>query len=274
MFNTYKTDPLLKYSWFPDSESLYLSHLHEIVYSFLFYQVVFFYVAPRINSLLFGSHYTGLKNKKAKIDFDVHTVSMFQCVVSFAVIYPILFLSVNLDVVDYYDHACSLAAAVSAGYFIWDLTVCLKYFSLYGIEFTAHACVSLYVMLVTLLPLCQTWIGKFLLFEASTPFVNINWYIIQLTSEKDRAKKVQVPLILNIINGLCLMTVFFSVRIVWGNIANIFLFKNMWNARDRVPVIRSVIMVTLNFILNTLNLIWFSKMIKIAKKLAAKSKKD
>ncbi|CCF55762.1 hypothetical protein KAFR_0A03270 [Kazachstania africana CBS 2517] len=261
------SDPLLKFSIFPDSENLYLKHLHEIVISFIFYNLLASYVAPKLNSLIFKRSYNDIKNKKSKIDFDIHTVSMFQAFISLYILYPTLFLPVNLDITSYHDDLSSMVAALSIGYFLWDLSICIKHFSLYGIEFTAHALASLYIMFVTLKPLCQHWIGKFLLFEASTPFVNINWYIIQLNG----SNKNKVPMLINVINGLCLMAVFFLVRLCWGCIANVLFFKQIWEARSEIPTIRSLILVGLNITLFALNFIWFSKMIKIAKKLAGKS---
>ncbi|CCE63132.1 hypothetical protein TPHA_0E00360 [Tetrapisispora phaffii CBS 4417] len=277
------SDPLLAYSWFPESENLYLSHLHEVVLSFLFYQILSSYVAPKVNELIFKKPYENITDEKAKIDFDIHTVSMVQCILSIILALPSLQLPFNLNVVTYQDDFSSLVAALTVGYFIWDCVICVRYYKLYGLQFLIHALVSLYVFGTTLLPFCQPWIGKFLLFEASTPFVNINWYIIQLTkmSEKlqkgsktiEKNSKPIVPVWFNVFNGVILMFVFFTVRILWGFSAVAIVVYEMYKIRDQLPMFLSVSVILLNSIMNYLNVIWFSKMVSIARKQASSFKK-
>ncbi|CCC71346.1 hypothetical protein NCAS_0H00360 [Naumovozyma castellii] len=267
-------DPLMKYSWFPESENLYLSHAHEIFYSFVFYNVCHQIVAPILNRMFFRSHYSSIKDKYVKVDFDVHTVSMIQAAVSLFIIWPTLFLPNNLNVVTYHGPLTSMVASLTIGYFLWDLLVCIRYFRVYGFEFLAHAVGSLYVMLLVLKPFCQPWVGKFLLYEASTPFVNINWYIIQLTDPI--TKKCIIPMWINVLNGLVLMATFGLVRLCWGSIATLILGRQMWLIKDQLPRTSSIAMLVLNVVMNSMNFMWFSKMIRIAKKLAngSKNKRD
>lgn len=274
MNSTVHSDPLLAYSWFPQSESLYLSHLHEIVYAFVFYVGVHVLVAPVINRVVFCRTYSSITSHKLKQDFDIHTVSMVQAFVSLYILWPTLSIPLDLNVATYWDHESSMVAALSCGYFVWDLAVCIMNFRLYGLEFFAHAIGALYVMLMALRPCCQSWVGKYLLYEASTPFVNVNWYIIQLTSSKEIKEKRQVPMWLNAANGLCLLLVFFVVRICWGSLANLLLYRQILKAWELLPTYRAVGLLALNIVLTLLNYLWFYKMVRIAQKLAAKSKKD
>lgn len=259
-----KSDPFLKFSFYPNSDNLYLLHLHEIIGSFVFYQVVNAYVAPWLNRLIFKEHYTSIDDKKVKINFDIHTVSNIQCLVSFYTIAPILLLPVGLNIVTYHDEVSSMVSAFSMGYFLWDLFICVRYFKLYGFEFLAHALGSLYVFTISLRPFCQPWVAKFLIFEASTPFVNTNFFIAQLS--RGAAKPV-VPMWVNAINGLLLLVVFFTVRIVWGFTAVGILIRQMWKVRSQLPMTQSVFILTLNAAMNTLNLFWFKKMLKLARKM-------
>lgn len=265
-----KDDPFLKLSLFPHSDSLYLVHAHEIVGSFIFYQIAYLYVAPWINKVIFGQRYLSIRDKKVRINFDIHMVSNIQCAVTFYSIAPTLFLSMSLNVVTYHDHLSSMAAALSVGYFLWDVFICIRYFKLYGLEFLGHALSSLYVFISALQPFCQAWVGKFLLFEASTPFVNNNWFISQLSRG---ATKPVVPVWFNMINGLLLLVVFFTIRIVWGFTGVLILIGQMWKVRDQLPRIQPLILLFLNFALNTLNVFWFMKMIKLAKKMLKGSSK-
>lgn len=259
-----KQDPFLRFWLFRNSENLYLKHGHEIVGSFVFYQLVYAYFAPWFNRLVFRSQYTSIKDRKTKVNFDIHTVSSVQCLVTFYSIAPTLLLPMGLNVVTYRDELASMASALAVGYFLWDLLICVRYFNLYGFEFLAHALSSLYVFTVSLRPFCQAWVGKFLLFEASTPFVNNNWFIAQLS--KGSSKPV-VPMWVNAVNGVLLLVTFFSVRILWGFTAIGILIFQMWKVRSSLPLKQSAILCALNLILNTLNVFWFSKMLKLAKKM-------
>ncbi|SCW03745.1 LAFE_0G17282g1_1 [Lachancea fermentati] len=267
-------DPFLAYTPFKNCENLYIRHLHEIVGSFVFYQfIIFRWLAPKANKLIFGRHYSSIKDEETKLNFDIHAVSMVQSVVSLVLTWKILFLPFSLNVATYQDPFTSMVSSLTIGYFLWDLYVCLKYFSMFGIGFLGHACGSLYVFTISLRPFCQPWIGKFLIFEASTPFVNINWYISQLSRT---SSKPVVPTWFNMANGLLLMLVFFLVRIVWGFAAIVILCYQLWVWRAIIPNWLPFTLVPLNFGMDALNVFWLSKMVKIAKKMAnggSKSKK-
>ncbi|CAR23109.1 Tda4p [Lachancea thermotolerans CBS 6340] len=263
-------DPFLKFSPFAGSDNLLVRHSLEIIGSFLVYQVVLSrWLVPRVNALVFGRHYTELKDKDARLNFDIHTVSMFQCVVSLGLTWPILFQPLSLSIVSYQDSYTSMISAITCGYFLWDLYVCLKHFSLFGIGFLGHAMASLYVFVLALRPFCQSWVGKFLIFEASTPFVNINWFISQLSRTSSRPV---VPMWFNALNGLLLIGTFFVVRVLWGFTAIAILCAKLWEARKVLPTWIPTTVITLNLSLDALNLFWLSKMIKIAKKMASGSK--
>ncbi|AQZ11887.1 TDA4 (YJR116W) [Zygosaccharomyces parabailii] len=270
MFALLSEDPFLPYSLFPQSDNLYLLHLHEILGALLFYVAVYQWVAPVLNRLIFGKHYTSIQKPKVRVDFDVHTVSHIQCIVTMYVIAPIIRRPMDLNVVTYKDDLCAMASSVTLGYFLWDLGVCILHYELYGLQFMAHCLSSLYVVALTLKPFCLSWAGKFLLFEASTPFVNNNWFITQLSRG---ASKPVVPLWFNVLNGLLLLAVFFTVRILWGFTAILLLIHQMWKVRDQLPVLQTCILLSLNVTLNSLNVFWFYKMLRIARKMANGSSK-
>lgn len=270
-------DPLLKYSWFPKSQNYYFLHLHEIICSFIFYHVVSTYFAPLVNKIIFGARYTQITDRKLKIDFDVHTVSMVQAFISLYILWPVLTLPLtSYNIATYQNDYCSMVTSLSAGYFIWDLMVCLKYFNIYGFQYLIHAVFALSASLIPLLPVCQVWVPKFLLYEASTPFVNINWFIMQMLvpSKNSNLKPAKVPAWLNLINGILLMVIFFFVRILWGNLAQFIYFYQMYKYRSDMTTLKarlSVVLGSVTLVLNSLNVFWFSKMVKIAKKLANSS---
>lgn len=253
------SDPLLSLRPFIENPlNYYQAHYHEIILSFGFYHILYL-SSPVISKALFKGNYTKLDFKERK-NFDIHIVSMVQCLVSIGLILP-LYGNAELNtnpVLGYLPYA-SMVSSLTMGYFIWDLYVCLRFFDLFGVPFLLHAVASLYVFSSTLRPFCQGWIAGFLSFEWSGPFMNLNWFINKLPAGT-------VPFWLQAVNGIALMVVFFGVRIVWGFYAIFKVSTQMWEVREYLPWWLPVSIILLNFSLDTLNVIWFTKMVKIAVK--------
>ncbi|CDK25387.1 unnamed protein product [Kuraishia capsulata CBS 1993] len=266
---TYEKDYLLALRPFPENPtSLLGQHWHEIVISFAFYEALYF-VSPLICRTIFGDLYSKDRSKKEKINFDIHVVSMVQALASLVLCVPMFYHPL------YFSGAVfgstpygGLVASLTVGYFIWDLVVCVQHYSLFGFGFLLHAVAALYVFLMTFMPFMQPHIPSFLIFELSTPFVNVNWYCSRLPTGS-------VPNKLILINGLLLMISFFTVRILWGFYAAVNSFLLCLKVWDQLPVWLPVSIFSLNIALDCLNLLWFYKMVLIAKKKArgAKSSK-
>lgn len=258
----FESDFFLQFRPFPEVPSNpFEKHWHEIVGSAAFYQLINI-SAPWINSLIFGKHYTSITSKKLKTNFDIHVVSSVQCIISILLCIPMFshrFITEN-PVFGQTDFG-GFVASVTIGYFIWDLYVCLKYFQLFGAGFLVHAVSALYVFLTTLIPYMQPYVPVFLIFELSSPFVNINWYASRLPTGTIPEKVV-------VINGILLMVSFFLVRVVWGFYAAIKAFFICWEVRDQLPAFYIPTVYSLNITLDFLNLYWFTKMVQIAVKKA------
>lgn len=257
-------DPFMIFSPFREHEKIVIRHVHEILISFILYQFIINpIVAKWINKFVFRSHYNQI-SKRDQINFDIHTVSMIQSILCVAILYPVMWLPVNLPLFGYYNEYASMISAVTVGYFIWDLYVCVKYFKLFGAGFLAHAIGSLLVMLCGLRPSFQQWIAKFLIFEISTPFANVNWYITQIlrtTEAKSSALSA-----LKLVNGILLLITFFLGRIVWGSIGMVLLDYQVWKQwNSETPVMLGVLVPMINVIMSILNVYWFLKMLCIAK---------
>ncbi|KAH3902482.1 Tda4p SCDLUD_000059 [Saccharomycodes ludwigii] len=267
VYQTPLSDPFLKFSPFKNlTDSLYLIHLHEIVGSFIFYQFILYqWLAPNFNKFFFRKAYTKIEDKKLKVNFDIHVVSMVQCLISiYLVLPPAITQPFGLNINSYTDSYNSMVSSVSVGYFLWDLCVCVQHFNLFGLQFLCHCLASLFVFFSTLRPFCQSWVCKFLIFEASTPFVNINWFISVLVKQNGNIK---IPTWFNVLNGISLILVFFLVRIVWGFTAISVLAYQAYKIWDEVPHGLMSIILMINFLLDFLNIFWLSKMLKIAKKM-------
>ncbi|SLA43712.1 TLC domain [Mycobacteroides abscessus subsp. abscessus] len=73
-----------------------------------------------------------------------------------------------------------------------------------------------------------------------------------------------------IINGLLLMVVFFFIRIIWGFYAIAQLAIDMTYSLDQINKLIPATLLVLNFGLDVLNVFWFYKMVRIARKKASK----
>jgi hypothetical protein len=243
----------------------YLEHLPQILGSAAAYQLLD-WVSPALSTRLLRDKYTQLSTKDRR-NFDIHVVALLQCLVSIVAIIPLAgdeYLA--QDAIRNYTPYAGFVSSITIGYFLWDAQVCLRHFDLFGPGFLLHAVASLYVFLQTLRPFCLGWVASFLSFELSSPFVNINWFITKLPAGT-------VPAWFQLLNGLLLMVVFFFVRIIWGFYAIFSVSKDFWYVED-YPKWVMVSVVFLNVSLDSLNVLWFKKMLRIAaKKIAAKDKK-
>lgn len=260
-----ETDPLAWAHPFPGTAlTPFQAHWHEIIISTVFYFFVQA-ISPAISSRLFGKAYTDLE-KKTRINFDIHVVSMVQCVVSATILFlgfgNSFFLNHFEDPVNSlfgYNPYLGFVSAVTIGYFIWDLFVCTRYVSLFGLSFLFHGFAALYVFGWSLKPYCLPWAPAFLVFELSTPFVNVNWFATRLPPGTISEKVV-------VINGLLLLVTFFFVRIIWGFYAAGILAYDIWRTLDMAPIALPISILALNVSLDSLNVVWFLKMFRIAKK--------
>lgn len=263
----YLNDWFIDYRPFPERPlNLFEEHWHEVAISLAFYGVIHI-LSPLLMPILVGKHYTTLP-KKTRINFDVHVVSMVQCFISIALLVPMWNhpnwqnrMADPKSSVEGTTQYGALVAAFTVGYFVWDVLVCLIYFDLFGIGFLGHGIAALYVFSCCLIPYAQPWIPAFLLFELSTPFVNINWFASKLPSGAISTKVF-------LINGICLLVTFFTVRILWGFYAVTLVARDMYAVWNDNPKFLPVSILLLNIMLDVLNLFWFQKMIKIAMKKA------
>mmetsp|Transcript_3838 Transcript_3838/g.3733 ORF Transcript_3838/g.3733 Transcript_3838/m.3733 type:complete len:291 (-) Transcript_3838:91-963(-) len=264
----FNEDPLLKFRPFPETSTIPLFvHWHEIMGSFLMY-VMIQKLSPVISSKLFGKSYTQL-NFKTRTNFDIHVVSMVQCVISILALIPMWnhptwknrIADPASAVLAYYPYG-AFVSSITVGYFVWDLVVCFKYMNLFGAGFFVHAVSALIVFGSTLTPFCIPWVPAFLIFELSTPFVNVNWFASKMPAGFISDKVA-------IVNGILLLVTFFTVRIVWGFYAVFTVARDMFAVWDQLYKIIPIVTLFLNATLDLLNVYWFYKMLLIAKKKAS-----
>ncbi|XBW35245.1 hypothetical protein QEN19_000809 [Hanseniaspora menglaensis] len=283
-------DPFLFFSFYPSDQNLYLRHLHEIVGSFLGYCILYQYCSGPILDAFISLFFRGSKRsrqlkkwelikysqkskeKQLYLNFKIHVVTMVQCIISILLVIPTLNLKFGMNILTFQDDFVSMISAITIGYFLWDLYVCIRWYSLFQFEFLMHAICSLFVFISSLAPYYQNYVSKFLLFELSSPFVNLNWLFSTLIKEFE----CDIPMVLNALNGIALIIVFFLVRIVWGWSCIIIMGYNIVSKKvfldPKFPAFIMFATFLINMALNTLNCIWLSKMVRIAMKMAGLGK--
>jgi hypothetical protein len=119
-------------------------HIHEILYAFALYHVIFEYLAPPLSSLLLPNSYTKL-SYESKLRWNMHCASMVQSV---AICVLALFVmtvdkerkGMNLEERMWgYTGAAGLVQALATGYFLFDLVVMVRYLEVFGLGMLAHA---------------------------------------------------------------------------------------------------------------------------------------
>lgn len=134
----------------------------------------------------------------------------------------------------------------------------------------------------------------FILYELSTPFLNIHWFFDKLSMTGSRPQ---------LYNGIALLVTFFLCRLVWGTWQSAVVYADMWRSLSRppspeylaavsaaaasdpsdphynpmvfvageaavppVPVWLTLIYLASNLVLNALNWYWFIKMVAAVRK--------
>lgn len=111
-------------------------------------------------------------------------------------------------------------------------------------------------------PFCNYYGLNFILYELSTPFLNIHWFMDKLGMTGSTAQ---------LVNGIALVTTFGASRLVWGTYQSVRMYQDIWAAFETpgglpVPPWLAVAYVVSNTTLSVLNFYWFGKMITSLRK--------
>ncbi|XP_078188705.1 TLC domain-containing protein 4 isoform X3 [Callithrix jacchus] len=147
--------------------------------------------------------------------------------------------------------------AIASGYLISDLFIIILYWKVIGDKFfVIHHCAALYGYYFILKDGVLAYVGNFrLLAELSSPFVNQRWFFEALKYPKFSKA--------NVINGILMTVVFFTVRI--ASMPPLYGF--MYSVYGTEPYIRLGFLIQCSWIiscavLDVMNVMW---MIKISK---------
>ena len=97
-----------------------------------------------------------------------------------------------------------------------------------------------------------------MLYELSTPFLNIHWYLDKVGMTGSTAQ---------LVNGIALITTFGCSRLIWGTYQSVQMFQDVWRAikqPEELPVPQWLALVYLGSmtLLSGLNFYWFGQMIQ------------
>lgn len=158
-----------------------------------------------------------------------------------------------------------LVMCISAGYFLYDLAVCLIRYNQEGPLFLLHAIVCFFVFTYGAITHTMHYHGAvYLMWEISTPFVHLRWYLYKVGLANTK---------LYVYNGVTMILAFFLCRNVWGTLTSILFWKDTQNAlvdplahRLKPPIIYAYRVC--NVLTNGLNTYWFAKMMQRVVELA------
>ncbi|KAG0290448.1 hypothetical protein BGZ96_006071 [Linnemannia gamsii] len=216
--------------------------------------------------ILFPATYPKLQGSK-KLNWDVHVVSTVHALTIVALATPI-FWNENLtqNKIFGYEFYAGQVYAVCCGYFLWDTIHSIRHIKDFGIGFVLHGFCSFSVFIFSFRPFLQYYGSYFLMFELSTPFLNIHWFMDKTGLTGSIYQKI---------NGVILLAVFFTVRIVAGFYTSYECFLSVLPVMDLVPMHLRVVYASANVALNSLNVFWFYKMVSsLAKRFSSSPRRD
>jgi heme/copper-type cytochrome/quinol oxidase subunit 4 len=125
-------------------------HIHEVLGAFVVYQSINLYFSPIFSRTFFGKHYNALSHR-TRLNWDVHVVSFVQSVVISGLALWVMWVDKERSTMEWqarvhgYTGAGGMLQGFAAGYFLWDLWVCVRHLDVFGWGMLAHAVSALVV---------------------------------------------------------------------------------------------------------------------------------
>jgi hypothetical protein len=118
-------------------------HVHEIVWAFAFYHLVFVYVAPTLSFILVADRYR-LLSMEGRLRWNMKCVSFVQS--SLISLLSILIMNFDMERREMnleervwgYTGAAGMVQALAVGYFVWDTYIMARYTRIFGEAMLVH----------------------------------------------------------------------------------------------------------------------------------------
>ncbi|KAF7904716.1 hypothetical protein EAF00_002050 [Botryotinia globosa] len=192
-------------------------HIHEMLIAFCFYYTIDIYVSQIVLSRLFPRTYTSL-SRRNKINWNIHFVSLVQ---STLICILALWLIRTDEERSNMDWAGRIWGYTGAGGLVQTFAMGVAHFNILGWSSLIHALCALLVVGIGFRPFANYYGQNFVLYELSTPFLNIHWFFDKLNMTGSKAQ---------LYNGIVLLLTFFSCRLVWGIYQSAKLYQDIWRA--------------------------------------------
>ncbi|RIB03284.1 DUF887 family protein [Gigaspora rosea] len=205
-----------------------------------------------ISPILFSKTYNNLQRLK-RLSWDIHWVSMVHCLTVIFLSFPIFYQEeLQKDKIFGYTAYAGNVYSIACGYFLWDAILSLYYVKEFGFGFALHGISCFSVFIFAFRPFLNYYGSVFLMYEISTPFLNMHWFMDKLGLSDTLPHKI---------NGICLLTSFFLARIVYGFYMSCQVYFAVMPVISQIPTFLCILYGTANVMLNCLNVYWFVKMI-------------
>ncbi|XP_071953007.1 TLC domain-containing protein 4-B-like [Antedon mediterranea] len=245
-----------------------LKYFALILATFCCYMFGYLYISPTL-SRRFYKGYDNLSDLQ-KRDWNTRGFSTVNSVITSSLcVYILLFdEKANLEHIWARSTLSSINISLLTGYILCDLAIVLTYFPLIeSLSYSSHhlAAVCAYIYSLTYNGLL--YFANFrVLAEISTPFVNFRWIMSTIGVKKSHK--------LFIINGLMMVAVFFSVRILT---MPYYYYKmiSVWRSPivDTLSLHMKICWMSASIVLDSINLLWFRKMFNGARKILKENSK-
>ncbi|OQO06479.1 hypothetical protein B0A48_08262 [Cryoendolithus antarcticus] len=243
-------------------------HANTLLLSALTYQTLFSLVSPPLSRRLAPKSYPTFP-LKTRLNWDIRVTGLVQavfiCTAALRVIAsdPTRVGSTWETRLWGYSPAAGKVQAWAAGYFLWDILISTRWVDMYGPTAVMHAVAAFVVTMIGFRPFGNYYGVNFVLYELSTPFLNLHWMLNKLSPTPE-----EEPSDLQVYNGFALVGTFFACRLVWGTYQTWLLTQDMLSAWRAGPVPQLLFWTYLltNTALTGLNFFWFSKMVETLRK--------
>ncbi|KAJ7827474.1 DUF887-domain-containing protein [Mycena olivaceomarginata] len=236
-------------------------HLPTFVASFAFFTIIHVVLVPLIGRFVFPAQWTRMGARKRN-NWAIHVASQIHAMIILPLAIRCLSLpELDADRVFGWHERSGTVQAVAAAYFLWDLLDAVVNFEDLGFVLHGISCFAIYFL--SFQPFLAYYASRCLLWEASTFFLNIHWALDKLDLTGGA---------LQLVNGVCLILTFFSVRLVYGGYTSYQFFQTLYERRDEISTTALVLISVGNVLLQGLNWFWLGKMISALRKRFAPAK--
>jgi len=222
----------------------------------IFHQIVRFISSKNqvYNSL---TRYTTKKGIRGQVQWEVEIISLVHSLLALHCAVRVwMFDEDNLASNPIYGYSplAQTQFAITIGYFVWDLSLCVFMFEEFGFPFLMHASLCLIAYIFGLVvPFMHYYGAFFLMYEFSTVFLNIQLFIEHF-GLRDSS--------LAIANGFCFAGSFGIFRILLGSYYTVAVSLDLYfNVKSSTPMYMSCYYIVSCLALTSLNYYWFFKIV-------------